>query len=63
MVSIVLVLVIEKDEYAHKIRWGVEDEYKDEYESPARCALRVAGSSILDFRFGISDWKELMGLL
>ena len=34
---VVLVLVIEKAEYVLKIRWGVEDEdeYKDEYESPA----------------------------
>jgi hypothetical protein len=36
---VVLVLVIEKAEYVLKIRWGVEDEdeYKDEYESLARC--------------------------
>ena len=38
---VVLVLVIEKAEYVLKMRWGVEDEYeyKDEYESPARCGL------------------------
>ena len=34
---VVLVLVIEKAEYVLKMRWGVEDEYKDEYESLARC--------------------------
>ncbi len=40
---VVLVLVIEKAEYIRKIRWGVEDEdeYKDEYEFPAGCVLRV----------------------
>jgi hypothetical protein len=39
---VVLVLVIEKAEYVLKIRWGVEDEdeYKDEYESLARCVSR-----------------------
>jgi uncharacterized membrane protein YdfJ with MMPL/SSD domain len=38
---VVLVLVIEKAEYVLKMRWGVEDEdeYKDEYESPASCGL------------------------
>jgi hypothetical protein len=39
---LVLVLVIEKAEYVLKMRWGVEDEdeYKDEYESLARCVSR-----------------------
>ena len=42
---VVLVLVIEKAEYVIKMRLGVEDEdeYKDEYESLARCELRGAG--------------------
>jgi hypothetical protein len=52
---VVLAPVIENAEYVVKIRSGVEDEYKDEYESPvrceirvARCLLRVAGPSIAD---------------
>ena len=45
---VVLVLVIEKAEYVRKIRWGVEDEdeYKDEYESPAGCEVWVAGYGV-----------------
>jgi len=39
---VVVVLVIEKAEYVLKMRWSVEDEdeYKDEYESLARCVSR-----------------------
>jgi hypothetical protein len=38
---VVLVFVIEKAEYASKIGYGFEDEYKHEYESPA--GLRGTG--------------------
>jgi hypothetical protein len=48
---VVLVVVIEKAEYARKIRWGVEDEdeYKDEYEFPAGCGSFDFGFVIWDF--------------
>jgi len=39
-VVVPIVLVIEKAEYVLKMRWSVEDEYKDEYESLARCVSR-----------------------
>jgi hypothetical protein len=39
-IVLVVVLVLEKAEYACKIRWGDEDE--DEYEAPASCGLRDA---------------------
>jgi hypothetical protein len=45
---VVLVLILEKAEHACKIRWGDEDEYKDEYETLAGCGIRVAGLLIAE---------------
>jgi hypothetical protein len=52
---IVLVVVLEKAEYACKIRWGAEDEdeYKDEYESLTGCVVRVFRFGVVDFGFRI----------
>jgi Na+-transporting methylmalonyl-CoA/oxaloacetate decarboxylase gamma subunit len=49
---VVLVLVIEIAEHVRKIRWGVEDEDKDEDEFPASCAEK-------DLEF--SQWQMVVG--
>ena len=52
---LVVVLVLEKAEYACKIRWGAEDEYeyKDEYETPAGRVVRGVCYA--------GDWKLVSG--
>ncbi len=43
------------------MRWGVEDEYKDEYDSLSGCELRGTSYGFLNpkFKGSVSDFKIL----